>query len=177
MHASEVTPEVAARANELYWTSDGSVNQIADELDLSKGALYAAIIHLPAGMGCPLCGGEVGYPNRTAREKEQLDCPTCDWDGSADETTSYDAGEHDEEEIARRERTPPTPPTPAQTVPSPAPLGSTSSELADDTDDLGGAPERVPPRPVVLPPFDSIAKGALIGGAIGLAIVLLTRRR
>jgi len=31
------------RANELYWGSDRSVNQIADDLDLSKGALYEMI--------------------------------------------------------------------------------------------------------------------------------------
>ncbi|MEM7416093.1 MAG: hypothetical protein AAF389_11390 [Gemmatimonadota bacterium] len=165
MHASEVTPEVAARANELYWSSDASVNQIAEELDLSKGALYGAISHLPAELGCPLCGDQVGYPNRTAREREELDCPTCDWDGSPDETTSYDPAEEDPEETARREQTPP-----------PAARAGTSLRALDG-DGEEPVPDTVPPRPVILPPLESIAKGALIGGAIGLALVLLTRRR
>ena len=164
MHASEVTPEVIERANELYWTTDGSVNSIAEELDLSKGALYSAIAHLPSGLGCPLCGDQVGYPNRTARDREQLDCPTCDWDGSPDETTSYDASEHDEAEMARLEQT-----TPVREVAPAAP--------AADSDGGSEALDTVPPRPLLLPPLDSIAKGALVGGAIGLALVLLTRRR
>ena len=61
MHASEVTPEVARKANGLYWTSGKSVNQIAEKLDLSKGALYGIIAPEPAGLGCPLCGDQVGY--------------------------------------------------------------------------------------------------------------------
>ena len=89
MHASEVTPEAAERANNLYWTSGRSVNQIAEELDLSKGALYGILEPEKSGLGCPLCGDEVGYPNRTAKERGSLECPTCAWDGSADETTSY----------------------------------------------------------------------------------------
>ncbi len=34
MHASDVTPEVARQANDLYWTGDRSVNQITEDLDL-----------------------------------------------------------------------------------------------------------------------------------------------
>ena len=39
MQPSARTPEADDRANELYWGSEQSVNQIADALDLSKGAL------------------------------------------------------------------------------------------------------------------------------------------
>src|SRR5690606_33629189 len=48
--------EADDRANELYWGSNRSVNQIAEDLDLSKGALYGMIRPLPAAMGCPACG-------------------------------------------------------------------------------------------------------------------------
>jgi len=95
MHASEVTQEVVEHANELYWRSDRSVNGIAEELDLSKGALYGIIQGEPAGFDCPLCGDEVLYMNRTAKDRGQVDCPTCNWDGSAEESTGYDASSGD----------------------------------------------------------------------------------
>lgn len=65
------------RANELYWSSDESVNQIADELDLSKGALYGLVEPLPSGVPCPRCDAVMVYPNRTARSKGYLSCPAC----------------------------------------------------------------------------------------------------
>lgn len=158
MHASEVTAEVVERANELYWTTDRSVNGLAEELDLSKGALYGAIEPLPSGLGCPLCGDEVGFPNRTARDRRHLECSTCDWDGSPDETTSYDAVDADDAaEVERRERTPPA-------------VRHDPVAAVDTVDDAL-------PAPRLRPPLDSIAKGALVGGAIGLALVLLIRRR
>ena len=64
----ETSKKTLEAANELYWDSEKSVNQIADELDLSKGALYGLIRPLPAGVGCPLCGDEVVSPNRTAHD-------------------------------------------------------------------------------------------------------------
>ena len=66
-----------ARANALYWESDDSVNDIADGLDLSKGALYGLVDALPANEACPECGGGLEYPNRTAREKGFVTCPEC----------------------------------------------------------------------------------------------------
>jgi len=77
--------EIEGRANELYWTSDLSVNQIAEELDLSKGMLYELIRPAPAGMGCPECSEELVYANRTARDRALLACPRCGWEGDEDE--------------------------------------------------------------------------------------------
>ncbi len=148
MHASEVTQEITAKANELYWGSVRSVNQIAEDLDLSKGALYAALVPLPSGSGCPLCGDEVGWPNRTARDKDKLACPTCDWSGSFDQTITYD----------------------------PAASSSWSADegeaVAQGEDELG-----VPPAPLFTPRMSTIAGGAMIGAAVGLALVLWARRR
>lgn len=146
MHASEVTPEIAANANELYWGSDRSVNQIAEDLDLSKGALYAALVHLPSGSGCPLCGDEVGWPNRTARDRDQLTCSTCDWDGSTDQTITYD------------------------------PEDVESTEPGTDVVREAEEP-RVPPAPLLAPRMSTIAGGAMLGAAVGLALVLWARRR
>ena len=69
--------EPDARANELYWESDKSVNQIADELELSKGMLYGMIRPLPAGLPCPRCSSDLEYANRTARERGLITCRTC----------------------------------------------------------------------------------------------------
>ena len=156
MHASEVTPETAERANELYWKSGRSVNQVAEELDLSKGALYGILEPERSGLGCPLCGDEVGYPNRTAKERGSLECPTCAWDGSADETTSYvDDGagpaEADDE----------------PGLPADPHAGTEVRRTVDAT----------PPPPFVAPSMSTIAGGALLGAAVGLALVLWARRR
>lgn len=71
-------PALAERAHRLYWESDVSVNNIADELDVSKGTLYNLVRPLPSGLPCPRCSDEMAYPNRTAREKGFLTCPSCD---------------------------------------------------------------------------------------------------
>ena len=60
---------LVSQANEMYWESTASVNQIAERLDLSKGTLYGMIRPLPAEVSCPGCGAEMAYPNRT--------CPDC----------------------------------------------------------------------------------------------------
>jgi hypothetical protein len=64
-------------ANASYWDSGASVNDIAAELDLSKGTLYGMIRPLSAGLDCPECGSEFEYPNRTAREKRFVTCSGC----------------------------------------------------------------------------------------------------
>ena len=73
--------ETEFKANELYWSSEWSVNQIAEELDLSKGMLYGLIRPRPSGLACPDCSEEVVYPNRTAKERHLVACPSCGWEG------------------------------------------------------------------------------------------------
>jgi predicted RNA-binding Zn-ribbon protein involved in translation (DUF1610 family) len=72
-------------ANDLYWGSELSVNQIADKLDLSKGRLYEMIRPEPTGLSCPLCGTEAEFANRTAKEKSQVVCSECGFEGTAAE--------------------------------------------------------------------------------------------
>jgi hypothetical protein len=162
MHASEVTPDAIDRVNQLYWDSGRSVNQIAEELDLSKGALYGVIRPQPSGLGCPLCGAEVGFPNRTAKDRGSLECSTCAWDGSVEETTSYIDGESEGD--AREARVPVHPFEGA----------GPHAEGDDGLPDLAPAPSA---PAFVAPDLRTIAKGALIGGAVGLALVLWARRR
>ena len=70
-----------ARVNRLYWESDMSVNAIGEEMGLSKGRLYNFLRPLPSGLGCPDCGGELGYENRTARDRGNLTCARCGFEG------------------------------------------------------------------------------------------------
>ncbi|MBW3533600.1 MAG: hypothetical protein KY453_00060 [Gemmatimonadetes bacterium] len=74
-----------SRANELYWESDESVNQIADDLELSKGTLYGMIHPRDAGLPCPECRGGMVFANRTARDKGLLNCPECGLEEDEDE--------------------------------------------------------------------------------------------
>jgi hypothetical protein len=77
---SSQTPDqdaLSQEANRLYWESEESVNQIGEELGLSKGVLYGLIEPHPAGLPCPDCGDEMAFPNRTARDKGFLVCLEC----------------------------------------------------------------------------------------------------
>jgi hypothetical protein len=68
----------ASEANRLYWESDVSVAEIAQRLELSRRALYAAIQPLPAGRNCERCGGQMTYENRSARASDQAICLACE---------------------------------------------------------------------------------------------------
>lgn len=70
-------PQRNEEANRLYWHSDLGVNQIAEEMGISKGALYTQVNPLPAEIQCPRCDTELVYPNRTARDRGFLSCPNC----------------------------------------------------------------------------------------------------
>ena len=139
-NTSKRVQEAAAAANELYWSSERSVNQIAEQLDLSKGALYGMIRPLPAGLGCPVCGEEVVSANRTARERGALSCAECAWTGDEDETVAV-GGE-----------------------------GSVTLPAYPDEDEI------IVPTPLDRGRARTLAGGALLGAAAGLALVLWTRR-
>lgn len=70
-------PDTARRANHLYWNSDASVNDLAENLGLAKGTLYALLEPRPAGVECPECGQEMVHANRTARDKGLVTCDDC----------------------------------------------------------------------------------------------------
>ena len=89
------------RANELYWASDIGVNQIAEQLELSKGALYDLIAPLPGALACPACRAETVFANRTARDRSLLSCVNCGWEGDVDEAGPPDSVVPDEEAVVR----------------------------------------------------------------------------
>ncbi len=69
--------QTRAELNRRYWESDASVSEIAGELDISRRALYEGIDPLPAGVPCPVCGGVLGFRNRTAAENQEVECTEC----------------------------------------------------------------------------------------------------
>ncbi len=69
--------ELARVVNRMYWDSDESVNRIAEQLDLSKGALYGLIQPAPADGTCPDCGSPLSFGNRTARDRGLAECVAC----------------------------------------------------------------------------------------------------
>ena len=71
--------KLADQANELYWRSGQSVNQIAEAMDLSKSGLYALIRPLPAERTCPECGEGLVFRNRTTKHKAIASCPECEY--------------------------------------------------------------------------------------------------
>lgn len=88
MRADADDRRTEARVNRLYWESDHSVNAIGDEFGLSKGRLYELLRPLPSGLGCPECGAELGFANRTARDRGRLSCGRCGFEGGRDEARS-----------------------------------------------------------------------------------------
>lgn len=103
-------PGLVEKANSLYWESDASVNEIADQLDLSKGALYGIIQPLDADARCPECGGALEYANRTARDRDVVTCPGC---GLEDELALVQAVALDGVDLVQ-------PPPPSRDVPAAA---------------------------------------------------------
>ena len=69
--------EMTAELHRLYWDSDRSVRQIREELDITSAALYELLEPLPVDAACHVCGGAVGFKNRTARTNREGVCLRC----------------------------------------------------------------------------------------------------
>ena len=149
---------LSQQANRLYWESEESVNQIGEELGLSKGVLYGLIDPLPAGFPCPGCGEEMVFPNRTARDKGFLVCPECGMEEEAAVVQTYweGAAEVGGEEVAE----------------GPGHLASRAGRAAQKAVDKGVDRVRgLSPQSRVL------AGTALLGVAAGIILAGVLRRR
>ena len=65
------------RANELYWSSDLTVDEIVRELGVGRSALYSSIEPIPAGADCPECSSTMVFTNRTNRDALSATCFNC----------------------------------------------------------------------------------------------------
>lgn len=164
---------LAREANRLYWESETSVNRIAEDLGLSKGALYTLVEPLATDFTCPECGLEMAYLNRTARLKNFLGCPACGYESS--EAKLAAAKEADAKEA---DATVADPSKVADTLDEEArePIGRRASARGGESPrliDMDRAREAATGDGA-----RSILAGAtLIGVAAGLLIVGLIRRR
>jgi hypothetical protein len=70
--------QAGSEANRLYWETDASVGEIADQLAMSRRALYDAIEPRPAGVACTECGVALVFRNRTAMERRRAECLECE---------------------------------------------------------------------------------------------------
>ena len=151
---------LTAEVNRLYWDSDTSVNQIGEELGLSKGALYGILHHLSAGLPCIKCGEEMAYPNRTARDKGFVACQSCGYEDLEEVVQEHwqDAAELE-----------------AAGVPVDAPPGlSKSSESDLEKEDFRALEQPVGDRRFGT---RALAGSALLGVAAGIVIGSLISKR
>ena len=65
------------RANDLYWSSTKRVDEIVDDLEISRSSLYASLEPVAAGLVCVDCHERMVFTNRTARERGVAVCPRC----------------------------------------------------------------------------------------------------
>jgi hypothetical protein len=101
------TDTIATEANRLYWETDTSVADIAQQLELSRRALYDSVDPLPTSAHCEVCGTPLVYENRSARNAGVETCPACTAEDDAYMPASAPATGRavmDEEEIQRAVR-------------------------------------------------------------------------
>ena len=116
-----LSAEEIARANDLYWRSGAGVNQLARELDLSKGALYDIIAPLPSGIRCPHGDGEMSYTNRTARERGFVSCVACGFEDEEERVRGYLDEREQGSALEMTSADPGLPPVRTETDPTPPP--------------------------------------------------------
>lgn len=92
---SDNDEKVARKASARYWETEESVNSLAEELGISKGRLYDLLRPLPIEeVACPRCGGSPPvHPNRTARDRGQVSCLHCGWEGELADLVPDGSGE------------------------------------------------------------------------------------
>ena len=78
MTASQLADAQHERANHMYWNSSETVDRIAEQLGMSRNALYGSVRPEPAGVECPDCDEELVFPNRTSRLAGRALCLSCD---------------------------------------------------------------------------------------------------
>jgi predicted RNA-binding Zn-ribbon protein involved in translation (DUF1610 family) len=121
-------PQRTDEANRLYWHSELGVNQIAEEMGVSKGALYTLVNPLAAGLSCPRCDSELMFPNRTARDRGFVSCSNCGFEEELSELEASPAP-------ARKRKAPAKAGSGAKARPEGSKGGSEAEEASLDGDD------------------------------------------
>ncbi len=82
----EHSEAVAQEANRLYWQTESSVADIAEQLSVSRRALYELVQPASAGTVCSVCGGDVVFVNRSAKSSGTGRCVACGAECTVTET-------------------------------------------------------------------------------------------
>lgn len=78
MPVIDATPgSTQKRADELYWDSGRTVEEIVRDLKISRSALYSAIQPRDASTRCPRCAEPMVFTNRSNRETGAATCLAC----------------------------------------------------------------------------------------------------
>lgn len=151
-----VDDQIRGEINRLYWGSDSSVGDIADQLGISRRALYDNIDPRPAGALCPDCGAELGFRNRTAADRREVSCAAC----GSEHVLDGDPGD--------------TPQPDGQARDQP---GAGAGGPAVEQQERGARLSPIPPRPVPGTISGPVLGSALVAGlAAGAAVGYLIRR-
>jgi hypothetical protein len=69
--------ELVAEVNRIYWETDTPVTEMAEQLGISRRTIYDMLKPTSAAESCPVCGGDLVYPNRSARMGGEAVCSVC----------------------------------------------------------------------------------------------------
>ncbi len=151
---SDTVDSIHNQANELYWHSGETVDQLAARLGMSRNALYASVRPIPAGGECPTCHEPLVFTNRSARAAGRATCPSCETEVIL-ETAEQGRVPTAEEVVAKM---------PVHPVPPP--------DAAGRLEQLKESLAAVEPERAAL-----IGGAAALGVAVGAAAVKAVRRR
>lgn len=158
--ASKTTEFSPKRANKLYWNSDKTVDQVAEEAGLSRHALYAVVEPLPAGVACTACGGQLEYANRSSRAAGLAVCAECGNEQNSATAAAW--------EPADTLDLPTEPETVAEVITAPPRTAAGQTTLNRLREDI----KEVPPQRIAL-----VGGAAVLGVALGAAATQLIRDR
>lgn len=86
----EQNAAVATEVNRLYWETEKSVAEIANQMSVSRRALYELIEPMPSGMKCSRCNAELYYSNRSAKAAGIARCLICGNEKELDADISHE---------------------------------------------------------------------------------------
>lgn len=75
---AQTTERLREQANELYWKSSETVEQLANRLGMSRNAVYSSVRPVPAGAVCEQCNEPLVFTNRSNRAARVATCPSCE---------------------------------------------------------------------------------------------------
>lgn len=100
----ESTPNHDGRLNDLYWSSQNTIDEILEEVGIGRNTLYASIDPFPAGLACPTCESVLVYRNRMNRAAGTLYCLTCEMETAVPEESETGASVSAGEAMGRSDR-------------------------------------------------------------------------